>query len=483
MTTDILLLTVAGIVAILAGGMVVLVAPGRFVSLIVGCALALLGILQLGYARATLGAAWGDDALWLRYALALALPATGLWVLAAAALGRSRLEGLARWWRLYLLLQGAASVAVVAWLLAPLGAVTPHARGVLPLDVPSRAALFLALSNVVAYSVRFEVVYVSFPRRHRRAFRPAVAGILIGAIFSAMAIASSLLSGHVELSDLAFGAGPVILVALLVPISFVRGRVGEARIPASHHPVAATTSFLLGAAFVGGTAVLFWMTHVLGVPLNRGLWLLAVGGLILGAGAVVVSNRARRRVERAFEPLWQDWRREERRAAARAASRLDACGTFDDFVRELPANASALALVDPIALFVADAKGAPYRCMAATRPMPAELLVGANDPLASELRVARRPIRLQGRVDDLEYVSIYVENRRAIVACDARFAVPLSGEEGMIGFMLCGPRADGRKGLRRSARLLHFAARRYAASLERMRGTPRARASKSLGSL
>jgi hypothetical protein len=474
-TSDILLLTVAGIVAILAGGMVVLVAPGRFVSLIVGCALALLGVLQLGYARATLGAAWGDEALWYRYALALSLPATGLWVLGAAALGRSRFEGLASWWRLYLVLQGAASVAVVAWLLAPSGAAAPHARGILALDVPSRLALFLSLSNLVAYSVRFEVVYVSLSRRNRRAFRPAIAGILIGAVFTAMANASGLLTGQIELSDLAFGAGPVLLVALLVPISFVRGRVGEARIPTSHHPVAATTSFLLGAAFVGGTAVLFWMTHVLGVPLNRGLWLMAVGGLILGAGAVVVSNRARRRVERAFEPLWHDWRREERRAAARAASRLDACLTFEELVRELPANASALAVVEPIALFVADAKGSPYRCVGATRPMPPELIVLSNDPLASELRVARRPIRLHGRVDDLEYVSIYVENRSAIIACDARFAVPLCGEEGMMGFMLCGPRADGRKGLRRSARLLHFAARRYAGSLERTRRAPRTR--------
>jgi hypothetical protein len=103
------------------------------------------------------------------------------------------------------------------------------------------------------------------------------------------------------------------------------------------------------------------------------------------------------------------------------------------------------------------------------------LLVGARDPLAAELRVARRPIRLQGRVDDLQYVSIYVENRSAITACDARFAVPFYGEERMIGFLLCGPRADGRKGLRRSARLLHFAALRYARTIERLRWSAQAR--------
>ena len=76
MTTDVLLLAVAGIVAALAGGIVVLLAPGRFVSLITGGALALLGVLQLGYARAAMGADWGDGALWFRYALAFSLPTT-----------------------------------------------------------------------------------------------------------------------------------------------------------------------------------------------------------------------------------------------------------------------------------------------------------------------------------------------------------------------------------------------------------------------
>jgi len=212
------------------------------------------------------------------------------------------------------------------------------------------------------------------------------------------------------------------------------------------------------------------MTHVMGVPLIRGLWLLAVGVLIFGAGAVVVSNRARRRMERLLAPLWHDWRRVDRRVAARSASRLDACRSFEELLEHLPANAAALADVEPVTLFVADAKGAPYRIVAATRPISRESMVGASDPLASELRVARRPIRLHGRVDDLEYVSIYVENRDAIRACDARFAVPLCGEDGMIGFLLCGPRAGKRKGLLRSARLLHFAARRYASIIERLRG-------------
>ncbi|HET9951493.1 MAG TPA: hypothetical protein VFS09_06820 [Candidatus Eisenbacteria bacterium] len=466
MTTDVLLLVLAGVLALFAGGLTVLFAPGRFPSLLVGGGLALLGIVQIGFARVTLDVPWGGGEIWFRYTLALALPATLLWVLAAVTLGRPRASQVSAPWRLYLLAQAGASSACIAWLvLGPQPAVAPG--GGVDLDPPARVLLGLVLLNTVVYVVKFEAAYFSFARRHRRAFRPALFGIVVCAIFYTAMASRGLLSAHASVSHLAYGAGPVALLALLAPVSFIRGRVGDARLAPSHHPVTATTSFLLAAAFLAGTATLLWMTHFMGVSLVRGLWLLATGGSIFALTALVVSNRARRRVERALAPLWHDWGGAYRVAANRAAAPLESCGSLGELFEAIPANAVEIADVDPVTLFVARAGETSIECVASSMDSRPDVRVASRDPLAVELRRARRPIRLHGRVDDLEYVSIYVENREALHACRARFAVPLMGEEGMVGFLLCGARRGGRKRLREAMRLLHFAARRYAALIEK----------------
>lgn len=465
--TNVLLLAIAGILSLLAGGLIVLFAPGRFASLLAGCGLALLGVLQIGFARVALDVPWGGDVLWFRYSLALALPVTLLWVLTAATLGRPRSIRLGASWRAYLLLQAFLAAAGAAWLgLGPAPAPALD-RGVISLGTPERVILGIILVNIVLYTVRFEATYLSLPRRYRRAFRPALLGIVVCSAFFAILAVNGLLSGRAVVEDLAFGAAPVSLMALLAPLSYVRGRLGEARLSPSVHPVTATTSFLLAAAFLAGTAVLLWMTHSMGVSLLRGLWLLAVGGVILGITALAVSNRARRRVERALAPLFHDWGGAYRLAAVRAVAPLDGCASLDELCRSIPSNASELADVDPVTLFVAHRASAMFRSVSSTLNPRPDAEVADRDPLTVELRRARRPIRLQGRADDLEYVSIYIENKAAISACAARVAVPLFGEEELIAFLLCGPRRDGSRPLRDVVRLLHFASKRYAMLLER----------------
>lgn len=466
MTTDVLLLVVAGALSLFAGGLIVLFAPGRFPSLLAGGGLALLGVLQIGFARVALDVPWGGGEIWFRYALALALPATLLWVLTSATLGQPRSSQVSAPWRLYLVAQAIASSACIAWLVFSAPPAAARGGGI-DLDPPARVLLGLALLNIVVYVVKFEAIYFSLARRHRRAFRPALLGIIVCAILYAAMAARGLLSGHASVAHLVYGAGPVALLALLAPLSFIRGRIGDARLSPSHHPITATTSFLLAAAFLAGTATLLWMTHFMGVSLVRGIWLLATGGTIFAVTALVVSNRARRRAERALAPLWHDWGGAYRVAAIRAAAPLGSCGSLAELCEGIPSNAVELADVEPVTLFVARAGDGSLDCVASSMESPPNLRVAIRDPLAVELRRARRPIRLHGRVDDLEYVSIYVENREALQACRARFAVPLMGEEGMVGLLLCGGRRGGRKRLREAMRLLHFASRRYAALIER----------------
>jgi len=467
----------AGTLAALAGGLVIVVAPGRLPALLAGGSLVLSGLLQVGFARVALDVPWGGAALWFRTTLALALPVTLLWVLAAVTLGRPRAADLSRPWKGYLLLQAACAAAAAAWLLAtsPVPAAidpaAPGPRGSVALDGAARGVLGLIALNIMVYTVRFEASYLSLPRRYRRAFRPALLSIVVGSVFYAALAANGMWSGRAAPGDLALGAGPIALMALFVPLSYVRGRLGEARLAPATHPVTGTTSFFLAAAFVAGTAALLWMMRAWGVTFGRGLWLVAIGGVILGVAALSVSNRARRRAERALAPFWQDWRGAYRVVASRAAAELRACRSPEERIARVPAHASMLAQVAPVTLFLLDEERTSYRAASTTLEVLPEARVAARDPLASELRRARRPIRLLGSTHDLEYVSIYVENRAALAACSARFAVPLIGEEEMIGFLLCGPTAGAAAPAREALLLLRFASRHYSTLLERPIGS------------
>lgn len=470
MTADVLLFAIAGILAALSGGAVILLAPGRGPTLLAGAAMALLGLLQIGFARVALDAPWGGEAIWFRHTLTLALPTTTLWVLLSVTLGRRPGAPLAPHWRAYLVAQLFLAAAALGW--SALGAEPAAAGGgPLELDDPSRLLLLLLLLNIVLFSVNFEATYVSFPRRYRRAFRPALLGIVPCAVFFASLSASGLLGGRANLSDIAIGTGPVALLALLLPVSFVRRRLGAARIAPAHHPVTATTSFTLAGVFIVMTGALYWISHSWGVGTVRGAWLVATGGVIVGVSLVAFSNRARRRLERALAPIWTDWRGPYRSAVAQAVAPLEEMRALSDLCAAVPSNAGRIGDLESVTLLLAHRPSSSYRVVASTLAPVPETSVGTGDPLAAELRRARRAIRLYGRPDDLEYVSIYVENREAIAACRARAAVPVWGDVEMIGILLCGPTRGSRGVTRRSLVLLDIAARRYAVLMERVAGT------------
>ena len=98
--------------------------------------------------------------------------------------------------------------------------------------------------------------------------------------------------------------------------------------------------------------------------------------------------------------------------------------------------------------------------------------VGNRYPLAVHLRRAGATIRLRGRADDLEYVSMYVENGAQIAACEAAYAVPLFGEEDLIGFLLCGDGGLSRDARRRALRALRRAGPSYSSRLETLWRAP-----------
>lgn len=468
-----LVLTAGGLLAVLAGGLVIFLGPGRVVPLVAGAALALLGLLQFGFARSVFELTTWSRSVWFAHSLALALPVSALWLLLALSIGRGpNARGLGLW-RPYLALQGLASAAALVSASLRRDVDVPalsRSAPAFPIHADDRWILLLVLVNLMLVAARFEATHLSLPRRYRRAFRPSLAGILIAVGFFGYTISSSLLARSFAVSDLALGAAPVTLLSFVLPLSLIRGRVAEARAMRERHRVLETSSLLIAGGFLFGTSALLWLTHAIGMSPARGFFILAVAFALLAVLALTVSNRVRRRVLRLVDPLWYDPRAARLLVSPRVVTPLERATSLTELCAMIPSNARELAGLDPVTLFLVQSESDPvsFRAVASTIDPRPSVVVQNEDPLAEELRRARRPIRLRGRTDDLEYVSIYVENAEQIGACGAACAVPLAGEEGLVGFLLCGPKEGGSSVPRAALVLLHTASRDYAGFLERM---------------
>ena len=472
MSLDVILLVSGGLVALIAGGLVSFVSPGRVVSLLAGAALALLGLVQFGFARAVYESVAPARAEWFESSLALGLAVSAVWVFLSVSLGRAKgIAGLGTW-RAYLVFQAALSL-IALWIVTTQPA-PADSLFVDPASFPIRwiARWILAgtLLNVVIVASNFEATHLSLPRRHRRAFRPGLVGVIICSGFYTYLIVASLISGRLSISDLSIGAVPITLLSLLLTLSLVRGRVAQARIAREGHSFTGTTSLLLAASFLVGTTALLGVTRAAGLSLGKGMWLLAGASVVLGLVAFTISNRLRRRLQRLLDPVWYNPRVTRRALAARVVAPLEEAATLEVLTRLIPGNARELAGVEPVTLFLANAESGTFRASTSTISPEPRVTIGMQEPLAVELRRARRPIRLSGRADDLEYVSIYVENGEQIAACAAACAIPLFGEDDLIGFLLCGTTGDASIVHRESIALLHLASRRYAAHMERLSG-------------
>ncbi|MGE5178143.1 MAG: hypothetical protein ACM3PF_03525 [Bacteroidota bacterium] len=467
MSGNLLLLGTGGLIALIAAGIVAILSPGGFVALIAAAALAMLGVLEFSFARAIfdLGVTGGTE--WFGNALALSLPVSTLWVLLSVMLGRTRGSRGIGAWRWYLLFQALLSIGAGAYALflqrrlpEPSGSAVFHLRG---LEWVIVAAILL---NVILMAAKFEATHLSLPPRRRETFRPALLGVLGCSGLLSYLVFSMLATGRVDVNDIGASAAPASLLSFLLAVSLIRGRIGEAHPPEDRLPATATTSLLIAVGYVAWTAVLLWLTRSAGMGLAEGLLWITIGGITVAIAALAISNRLRRKLDLFLDPVWFEPRAARRMASGKGTAGLDAAATMADLCRLIPENARTVADVDPVTLFIADPAERCFRAVGSTiQPEPA-VTIPDREPLPMELRRARRPIRLTGRSDDLEYVGIYVENADQIAACSAVCAVPILGDEGLIAFLLCGARG-ARQAHGEELVLLNFASRDYAERLER----------------
>jgi hypothetical protein len=476
MSMDLLLLGAGGMIALIAAGIVAILSPGGIVSLIAAVALAMLGVLEFCFARAVFDLASTGHTEWFVNSLALSLPVSTLWVLLSVTLGRTRGSRGIGAWRFYLLFQAllSAGAAVYAFLHVdrapePPGAVF-HLHGV---DWAILAAILL---NLILMAAKFEATHLSLPPRRRETFRPALLGVLGCSGLLSYLIFSMLATGRVDVGDIGASAAPASLLSFLLAASLIRGRIGEAHAPEDRLPATATTSLLIAVGYVTWTAILLWLTRSAGMRLAEGLLWITIGGVIVAVTALTVSNRLRRKLDLFLDPVWFEPRAVRRMSAKGAEAPLASAASLEDLCRLIPENARRVADVDPVTLFLADPAERCFRAVGSTIAPGPGVVIPDREPLPMELRRARRPIRLTGRSDDLEYVGIYVENAEQIAACSAVCAVPILGDEGLMGFLLCGARGGARQVHGEELVLLNLVSRDYAERLERLqRETARVR--------
>jgi hypothetical protein len=473
MNVTVALLLASGALALLSGAVVLLWKPNRVVSLLAAAALLLLGLQQLGWARAIDAISWGDRNYWLDLSLVFAMPLSLAWLLLAVVLARETEPEQARVWRLYVSLQALLSLGAVAGLhwFSPLGRFLVEGnRQAVPLT--SFAVLLLGnlLLNATFLSANLESTYLGLSARWRRVFRPVLAALVLlcGSWFY-LAMRSTL-TGRLSFRDLALTSIPVALLAAAAPVAFVRNRMAEASVTAQLKPFYETASFVVGIAAIVLLLALVQIAHATGWTLARAFWISTLCVALLGLGAVAMSRHLRGGLQRLVEPFLYTSRFDPEAVWTRLSHELDATSTRHDLCRMVPARTADIAGIGPVTLFMASSGASDFEVVASTlQPVPAER-VAREDPLARELRASRHAIHLRGRAHDLGLIPIYVENAKQIAACEAACAVPLNEKGELLGFMLCGDPDRGRETLAGTLLLLEVVAQMVTTRLTSFRG-------------
>jgi len=467
MTLDVLLLVTGGILAILGGGLVLFLNPGRYASFHAAIALASLGLLQFGWARALSEVTGGE--LWFEMSLAFALPVSLSWLLLSRTLflppRRQRLDP----GQIYIAIQAVGAIAALAYIaLSPSRATLVVVGGNpgFPLRPATYAVVAGILLNLTLATARFESTYLSLEPKPRRAFRPGLLGILIAAGYTGYVAVTSLPAGMIALRDIGLGWIAVASLAMTLPFSLTRGRLVDVRVRQKTRPLFQTRSLAMSIGFLVLTTALLWLTRATGWSIARGLWVVVASGAAVGIAALAISNRVNRRLQRMIDPVLYRGQVEQRRVSVRVASAVGMIPTVRELCRAIPANAREHVGVDPVTLLFADDGGSRFVVVSSTLDPPPSVVVLATEPLAAELNRTRRAILLGGRADDLEFIPIYVENATQITACHAVCAAPITLGNDLVGFLLCGSQKEDPGPDRLLLPLLDLICRRYSTRLD-----------------
>jgi hypothetical protein len=472
MNVSVALLLAGGALALLSGAVVLLWKPNRVVSLLAAASLLLLGLQQLGWARAVDAISWGERNYWLDLSLVFALPLSLAWLLLSVVLARETESEQARVWRLYVSFQALLSLGAVAGLhwFSPLG------RFVVGGDLQAVPLTFFAVLllgnlalNATFLSANLESTYLGLSARWRRAFRPVLAAVILLCGSWVYLAVRSILTGRLSFRDLAVTSIPVALVAAAAPVAFVRKRIAEASVTAQLKPFYETASFVVGIAAFLLLVALVQIAHATRWTLARAFWISTLCAALLGLGAVAMSRRLRGDLQRLLEPFLYTSRFDPEAVWTRLSHELDATSTRRDLCRMVPARTAEIAGIEPVTLFMASSSASDFEVVGSTlQPAPGER-VAREDPLARELRASRHAIHLRGRADDLGLIPIYVENAKQIAACEAACAVPLNERGELLGFILCGDPDRGHETLAGTLLLLEVVAQMVTTRLTSLR--------------
>ncbi len=448
--------------ALASGTSILIWKPNRAVTLLAGAALLLLGLEQVGWARAIAAIPLGERNYWLDLSLICWLPVSLAWLLLSVTLARGTDPQRSAGWRVFVSLQALVSIGMLALLyrFSPLGrsVIASGAGDAVPVTPFGVVVLAILLLNVSLLSANFESTYVALSARWRRALSPAVLGIIFLFAWCLVFISSSILLGRLSLWDVAKSSIAFGFLALMMPLSLVKRHGVEATVTAQLRPFYETLSFALGCGALLLTIGIVQLSQLSGWSLARAAWVVILGVTLLGLAALAISGKFQLTLRRLLEPYLYTSRFDPEVVWSRLSLELDLTATRQDLCRLIPGRAAAIAGVAPVTIFLTENGASDYTIAGSTLHPPPVERVGPDEPLACELRGSRHAIHLRGRADDLGLIPIYVENAKQIAACEAACAIPLSHRGELLGFLLCGDPEHGREKLAGTLLLLEVVA-------------------------
>ncbi|HZI89797.1 MAG TPA: hypothetical protein VFD83_05030, partial [Candidatus Polarisedimenticolia bacterium] len=349
-------LFVSGTLALASGTGILIWRPNRPVTLLAGGALLLLGLQQLGWARAISAIPFPDRGYWLDLCLICWLPVSLAWLFLSITLGRGVDPHRGTAWRAFVAIQAVISIAMVAALhwFSPLerAVVSAQTGEAVPVTNFGIVVLAMLLLNVSLMSANFESTYVALSARWRRAFSPAVLGIIFLFAWCLVFISSSILMGRISLWDVAKSSIAFAFLSLVMPLSLVRRRGVEATVTAQLRPFYETLSFALGTGTLFLSVGIVQIAEVTGWSVMRTGWVVILCVTLLGVAALTISGKFQLTLRRLLEPYLYTSRFDPEVVWSRLSHELDQSATRQDLCRLIPARTAFITGVGPVTLFL-----------------------------------------------------------------------------------------------------------------------------------
>ena len=305
--------------------------------------------------------------------------------------------------------------------------------GTILLGPIGKAFLSYLLVGVVFVGYNLESTYRLAGGPARSRLRPVVLGLFGVLGFYTYLLTTGLLYSAIELDGVIASVGPLVVASVLTAYGFLKGSLTDTAVPVSRNVVYSSFTAFAAALYVLAMGMAAQMASFTKWSPGQVVTVAFVLLVVLVSVVLVFSNRVQRRVRRFIDRNFYVNRYDYRAQWFRVTRTLSPAQGPEGVLEAADSLLREVFSADGVTIALKDRSGRGCRVWRGEGADEPELLLLEDSPLCRKLKEERRALLLPRQADDLEYVSIYVENAEWLDATASQVVAPLLAGQEILG--------------------------------------------------